>query len=148
RSATRGVVAIAATNASFSAHAPSASCCFASSKAARAYGRATVNGCDMSDPGYQFVEQRLVRGRVDLATQDLLRAAQREAGDLAAQLLARAVRHAVDLGLRGCLEARRLEQRVLLGLVHDLAGLLVRAIHDRRGIVARLADFLLHARVR
>src|SRR5690606_16761243 len=131
RSTTRASAAIAATNASLALHSPSASCSFASSKAARAYGRATVSDWDMSDSGYQLVEQRVVRVRIDLAAQDPLCATQGKPADLAEQPLARAVRYAVDLRRGAGFQPCGFAERVLPGLVHDLAGPLVGTIDHR-----------------
>src|SRR5690348_2190854 len=140
---TCGSAADCAAKASFFAQSPSACADDAISKAARAYGRARVSGCDMSSHlGDELIEQRLVRVRVDLALEDLLGARHGERGDLAAQFLARTMRHALDIGRGRRLLARRFDDRILLGLLDDLSRLLMRLVDDRHRFAARLLDFV------
>ena len=83
----------------------------------------------------------MTRG-VDLATEHLLGAADSERSDLRAQDFLRLRRQVRDFGF-GCRTlARGFGERVVLGLVDDLGGLLVRLVGDLSGVDARLADLV------
>src|SRR5690606_33298160 len=116
--------------------------CRASENAARAYGRARVSALLISDLGCQLVEDVLKRPGVDLATDQAFGAGHGQRTDLLAQILARAVGGGLDLGHGDGLLAIRLGQRVLLGLLDDLAAATVRLLDDLVGLAARFAHDL------
>src|SRR5699024_1457966 len=130
--ATPASVDTAAAKASAFDHSGKARASRASSKAARAYGRARVRVSDMSDPGDQLVDQRLVRGRVDFALHDLARTGQGQRADLVAQFVAGLLGHVRDVVLGDLLLSVDLFGRLGTGLLDDLVALLLRAVDDFR----------------
>src|SRR5581483_9731430 len=73
----------------------------------------------------QLVQHVGVGLGVDLALEDLRGAGDREVADLLAQGILRLRHLALDLGAAGGDDARLLRLRIALGLLDDLAGLLV-----------------------
>src|SRR5690606_30132570 len=141
--ATRGSPATCAANVSCSAQCGSSLWACASSTAAPPEGLARVSALDMaSDLGYELVDQILVRVGVDLALEDLLGTGDGQCADLAAQLLARPVRHALDFSGGDRLLLGAFDHRIGACLVDDLAGLLTGLVDDGGGVDACLADFV------
>src|SRR5712672_3997355 len=103
-------------------------------------------------PRGQLVEQLCVRARIDLALQDLRRAADRERRHLAAQLLARLLRVERHLGARALDEPRALRLRRLLRALDDLIAARLRLLLDRQcaraGLPHQLFDAALGRRAR
>src|SRR6202521_5831340 len=92
-----------------------------------------------SDLGRELVEKIGVRARVDLAPEELGGGAHRDAGHLTPQGFARARGLELDLLLRGRNQARGFAARGALGLLHQIAGAVLRLLDDVVGALARLA---------
>src|SRR5437763_2774602 len=93
-----------------------------------------------SDLRRELVEEIGVRASVDLARQELGGGAHRDAGHLTPQRLAGARGVELDLLLRGCENARAFTARRALGLLHQIAGSMLRLVDNVAGALARLAD--------
>src|SRR5256884_5949930 len=93
-----------------------------------------------SDLRRELVEEIGVRAGVDLARQELGGGAHRDAGHLTPQRLAGARGVELDLLLRRCENARAFTARRALGLLHQIAGSVLRLVDDVAGALARLAD--------
>src|SRR6516164_8596536 len=88
----------------------------------------------------ELLEQVRVRTRVDLASEQLARGIDGDAGYLAAQALLGTRGVELDLLLRGRQDARAFRARRALGLLDQLVGAVLRVIDDLVGALARLAD--------
>src|SRR6478736_5069136 len=93
-------------------------------------------------PDRQLVEQLRVHARIDLALEDLLRATDRERGNLATQFLARLLRVECHLRARALDEPAGLFLRGVLGGLDDLVGPRLRLALDRQRALTRLLDDL------
>src|ERR1700730_8084366 len=142
RVATRGSLTTRAATLSASDQGSRRSWSRASSKAARAQGRAMVSRSAMvrvSDLGRELLEQVGVRACVDLAPEELGGRAHRDARHLTAQGFARPGGIELDLLVRGGDQARAFAARRALGLLHQIAGAVLRLVDDLVGALARLA---------
>src|SRR5438132_7019760 len=90
-----------------------------------------------SDLRRELVEEIGVRAGVDLARQELGGGAHRDAGHLTPQRLAGARGVELDLLLRRCENARAFTARHALGLLHQIAGSVLRLLDDVAGALAR-----------
>src|SRR5207253_11304618 len=86
-----------------------------------------------SDLRRELVEEIGVRAGVDLARQELGGGAHRDAGHLTPQRLAGARGVELDLLLRRCENARAFTARHALGLLHQIAGSVLRLLDDEIG---------------